>query len=145
MTTLDDRSLALHAAHLCAEKGGVDVIVLELPAGAEFSYAVIASARSDRQTYAIADEVYGFCKTRRIPHRPVEGEAGWMLIDCFNVIVHAMGEPQREYYQLERLWKNAKLVDHEAEYARLPRLPDAPLRRGRAPAAVAADDLPAGD
>ena len=43
-----------------------------------------------------------------------EGEAGshWLLVDFGGVIVHVMSKPEREFYQLEKLWSEASLLVH---------------------------------
>jgi ribosome-associated protein len=43
-----------------------------------------------------------------------EGDAGshWLLIDFGGVIVHVMSRPEREFYQLEKLWSEASLLLH---------------------------------
>jgi ribosome-associated protein len=127
VTELSHLALACHAAALCAGKSALDVAVLHLPPGGEFTYVVIATARSERQAYAVVDDVFGFCKRHKVDHRPIEGEAGWYIIDCHAVVVHALGEPQREFYKLERLWKKATVVDWEAELKKLPALPETRL------------------
>lgn len=125
MTDLDPFALACHAASLCHGMSAEDVVLLRMPEGSEFSYVVLATARSERQSYAVVDDVLGFCKKHHIDHRPVEGEAGWYLLDCHQVVIHALGQPQRAFYQFERLWKKAEKVDWETAFAKLPKLPDA--------------------
>jgi ribosome-associated protein len=117
MAPFSARDLALHCARLCQDKGGSELRVLSMPqgGGAVCDYVVIVTARSDRQTRAIVDEVYHFCKRHKVHYLPVEGDTGWMLIDCFEVVVHALGAEQREHYALDSLWKNARDVDFEAE------------------------------
>ena len=123
MPVLKSRDLALHCARMVDDKGGVDLAVYELPAGnAIFDYAVITTGRSNRQVAAIVEEVLHFCKRQRIAHFPPEGESGWHLIDCYEVVVHALSQELRDFYRLERLWPNAKLVEHEREWPTLPRL-----------------------
>lgn len=116
MPTEISRELAVEAAHLCDEKGGTGIKVLAMGAGAEFDYVVIATAGSERQTFALADEVYHHAKKAGIPYRPVEGEAGWMLVDLFDVVVHVLGTDQREFYQIDRLWKDCRDVSWETEW-----------------------------
>ena len=123
MAVLKSRELALHCARIIEDKGGIDLMVYELPAGpAIFDYVVITTGRSNRQVSAIVEEVLHFCKRQRIAHFPPEGEAGWHLIDCYEVVVHALSQELRDFYRLERLWPDARLVDHERELATLPRL-----------------------
>ncbi|MBA3684919.1 MAG: ribosome silencing factor [Planctomycetes bacterium] len=119
--TLGSRDLALHAARLAQDKSGADVVVLELPRSALVDYVVIVTGRSDRQVGAITDEVLRFCKQHGIGHSPAEGESGWLLLDCFDVVVHAMSEEMREFYRLERLWPSARAVDLDTELAKLPK------------------------
>jgi ribosome-associated protein len=110
------RELALQFARLIDDKGGLDLAVLQLPANhAVFDYAILVTGRSDRQVRGIVDEVVHFCKKHKIAHFPVEGDGGWHLIDCYDVVVHALSAELREFYRLERLWPGAKAVDHGAE------------------------------
>lgn len=122
------RELALQLARLIDDKGGVDLTVLQLPANhAVFDYAIIVTGRSDRQVRAIVDEAVHFCKRHKIPHFPVEGDSGWHLLDCYDVVVHALSGELRDFYRLERLWPGAKTVPHEEEWKSLP----APTARAR--------------
>ncbi len=86
-SSFSSRELALHAARLALDKGGEDLRVLELPSGhGVFDYALLVTGRSDRQVHAIVDEIYHFCKRHKVSRHPVEGESGWMLIDCIDVV-----------------------------------------------------------
>lgn len=138
MTDLAPLAFACHAASLCAGKSAEAVTVLRLPPGGEFSIVVLATARSERQAYTLVDEVFGFCKRHKVAHKPVEGEAGWYLIDCHQVVVHALGEEQRAYYNFEKLWKKAEIVDWQAEFAKLPALPE-PKRKAKSETDPAAE------
>jgi ribosome-associated protein len=126
MTVADPRQLALHLARLLDDKGGHDLLLLEMPRSALVDYVLLVTGRSDRQVKAIADEALHFCKRLRIPHFPTEGENGWSLLDCHDVVVHALSEEMRQFYRLERLWPEAKTVAWQAEAAALPRL-DVPM------------------
>jgi len=133
------RQLALHAARLASDKGADDIVVLQLPAiaGTPFEYVVLATARSDRQTNAVVEELYHFCKRHNVARMPVEGESGWMLIDCFDVVLHALTSDMRTRYDLDHLWPLAKSVTKwEAESKALPD-PErpAPVEPVEAPAA----------
>lgn len=115
------RELALLCARVVDQKGGEDVLVLQLPATAHsFDYAVLVSAGSDRLTNALVEECWHFCKRHQIPRMPVEGESGWMLIDCYDVVVHALSQEKRDFYQLDTLWPLAKKVDWAKEVKALP-------------------------
>ena len=123
---IEGRLLALYAARCMRDKGGEQIAVLALPPGrALFDFVVIAEGRSERQTATLASEVYHFCKRHQIHHQPVEGAVGWRVVDCFDVIVHAMLAPMRSYYALDELWKDAEsLEDLESLLDALPSLDD---------------------
>ena len=131
------RQLALHAARLASDKGGDAIRILQLPAasGQPFDFAVLATARSDRQTNAIVEEIYHFCKRHGVARMPVEGESGWMLIDCYDVVVHAMTEEVRQHYQIDTLWPLARDLHQWEKEAKELVDPDKPVSKPkRAPA-----------
>lgn len=106
-------ALARRVVELAADKKANDVVLLEIgQLTALADYFVICSAPSERQLGAIADGVIE--GLREEGTRPIgrEGSAGahWLLIDYGSVIVHVMGTPEREFYQLERLWAEAPLL-----------------------------------
>lgn len=136
MPSFTARELALHLARLLDGKGQ-DLMVLQQPIGAQsFDFVVLATASSERLAYHLVEEAWHFCKRHGVPRHPIEGEAGWMLIDCYEVVVHALSPEAREKYQFEDLWKLARKVDWEKELKSLPD-PDKP-----APAVVE-DEAPA--
>jgi ribosome-associated protein len=73
---------------------------------------VLASATNDRQVKAIVDEIEE--KLRDIGERPIrrEGERDgrWVLIDYGDVVVHVQHEEERQFYALERLWRDCPLI-----------------------------------
>jgi ribosome-associated protein len=74
---------------------------------------VIVSASTDRQVGAIVDEVED--KLRDKGAKPVrrEGERDgrWVLIDFGDIVVHVQHDEEREFYELERLWKDCPEID----------------------------------
>ena len=52
---------------------------------------------------------------REMGEKPVrregEPEGGWWLLDYIDLVVHVFGEEERDYYDLERLWKDAPKVE----------------------------------
>jgi ribosome-associated protein len=120
MSALD---LALHACRKMDGKGAEELRLLKVDDELyPFGFVVLANGRSDRQSQTLISEVLHFCKRHGLAHGAVEGESGWYLIDCFQVIVHAFTPELREYYQLDRLWPQAKTLQHEALLASLPDL-----------------------
>jgi ribosome-associated protein len=75
-------------------------------------YFVICSGDSERQLSTIYDEVLHRLKKAGIPahHREGTVDSGWMLLDFGDIIVHIFAPFERDYYQLDELWGEAKPV-----------------------------------
>ena len=73
---------------------------------------LLASATNDRQVKAIVDEIED--KLRDIGEKPIrrEGERDgrWVLIDYGDIVVHVQHEEERQFYALERLWRDCPLI-----------------------------------
>ncbi|KLO70076.1 ribosome silencing factor [Enterococcus cecorum] len=76
-------------------------------------YFVICSGNTDRRINAIVDEVVEQAYKNQMDVKRVEGKEAskWVLIDLGDVIVHVFNQSEREFYQLEKLWSDAPLVD----------------------------------
>lgn len=76
-------------------------------------YFVICSANSERQINAIIDEVLEQEEKNGVEVKRIEGKDGaaWVLIDLGDVIVHVFSNNERAFYNLEKLWSDAPLVD----------------------------------
>jgi len=95
------------------EKQAQDILLLDITGLAPFAdYFVIASASSDRQSKALVDILEGEMRDQRIKPMFIEGESqsGWQLLDYGNVIVHIFSPELRDFYRLEDLWSEAKVV-----------------------------------
>jgi ribosome-associated protein len=108
-------SLAHRVVDLAADKKASDIVLLDVRGQTTMTdYFVIASGASDRQLNAIADGIVEGLRSEG--ERPLsrEGEASshWILIDFGGVIVHVMSVPEREFYQLEKLWSRGALLLH---------------------------------
>jgi len=69
-------------------------------------YFVVCAGTSDRHVSALADRVAEKMVEFKVKPSRVEGErTGWVLMDYGDVIVHVMREEQRQFYDLETLWK----------------------------------------
>jgi ribosome-associated protein len=77
-------------------------------------YFVLCNAESEPQFRAILDEVQEQTKVAGGRCLHVEGEpaSGWVLLDYGAVVVHIFDPELRAYYNLEELWKEARLVVH---------------------------------
>jgi len=75
-------------------------------------YFVICAGDSERQIRTIYDEIEHSLKREGVLPHHHEGtiDSGWLLLDYGDVIVHVFGAFEREYYQLDELWSEAKPV-----------------------------------
>ncbi len=75
---------------------------------------VICGAANTRQCQAIADEVERELKSEGERPNSVEGytNAEWILLDYGDFVVNVFTEKSREYYDLERLWRDAKQIKY---------------------------------
>jgi ribosome-associated protein len=109
---LDERVvLALHAA---AAKKAIDPTVLDLREIASFTdFFFITSGANERQVQAISDEVYETLKKAGSTAARVEGykTAEWILLDYGDFVVHVFEQKARNFYDLERLWRESKRVE----------------------------------
>ena len=114
---LDERVLA--ALHAASEKKAIEPVVLDLREIASFTdYFVIVSGANERQVQAIADAIYESLKKSGHAAVRMEGykTAEWILLDYGDFVVHVFEQKARNFYDLERLWRESKRVELPAEY-----------------------------
>jgi ribosome-associated protein len=73
-------------------------------------WLVVCTGQTPRQSKSIAEEVRKRLKEqfRRMPRRPEgEREAEWILLDFLDIVVHVFTPQAREFYRLDRLWREA--------------------------------------
>ncbi|HEY0867781.1 MAG TPA: ribosome silencing factor [Fimbriimonas sp.] len=72
-------------------------------------YFVVCSGNSDRHVSSIADRVSEKMAAQEAkPLREDTGGGGWILQDYGDVILHVMREEQRQFYDLEALWRSVR-------------------------------------
>lgn len=115
-TPFDDLDPDVKLALKCAgEKKAFDVVGLDLREVASFTeFFILASGSNQRQVQAISDEIDEQLK-KQLKSRPVRTEgyssAEWILMDYGDFIVHIFEKNARDFYDLERLWRDARRVD----------------------------------
>ncbi|HTK44466.1 MAG TPA: ribosome silencing factor [Patescibacteria group bacterium] len=105
--------LARRIVELAEDKKAADIVLLDLTGLTTVAdYFVIASGGSERQLDAIADGIVSGLRDEKIHAFGREGTAAshWVLVDFGSVIVHVFTPPERDYYQLERHWAEAKTI-----------------------------------
>ena len=108
------KEIALTAAKALDDKKGQEIKVLETAGLTTLAdYFVICTATSTTQIKALADICEKTLKDAGEPPHHVEGHRGgtWVLLDFSSVVVHIFMDEARKFYDLERLWGDAKPVD----------------------------------
>ncbi len=98
------------------DKKAHDIVAMEVGELTSVAdYFVIGSAPSSTQVKAIADEIEekmekaGF----RAVHREGYNSAMWILLDYSDIVCHIFNDETRKFYDIERLWSDAKKLDIE--------------------------------
>lgn len=110
-TTID---LARAAAAAADDKLAADVIAFDVSEQIAIAEVfLLCSGNTDRQVKAIVDGIED--RLRESAGRPTrregEREGRWVLLDYVDLVVHVMQTDDREYYSLERLWKDCPVID----------------------------------
>ncbi|MGI5911391.1 MAG: ribosome silencing factor [Syntrophomonadaceae bacterium] len=111
---VDDQTLALMIADACLNEKAFDVVVLdvrELTVIAD--YFVLASGRSPIQVRSIIDGVERILSEEKNikPLRREGHQQGlWAVLDYNSVLLHVFRQQEREYYNLENLWGDARQI-----------------------------------
>jgi ribosome-associated protein len=119
--------LAVEAAQ---DKQASDIVVLNLVgAGAFAEYFLLCSGQSQPQIKAIGEAIEARLDREGIhlAHREGKLSAEWVLLDYGYFVAHIFSESAREYYDLERLWREAERID----FPPLGRPPDEQTDSGR--------------
>ncbi len=105
--------LAKSAAKFALDMKAEDITVLDMREVVNFcDFFVIASGTSTRHTQSIAEGVIEGFEGTSAKIRRKEGfrEGVWVLVDFGNVVVHVFEKETREFYGLDHLWQDAKIV-----------------------------------
>lgn len=116
---LEDERIVL-ALQAAGDKKAVDMVVLDLRNIASFTdYFLITAGNNARQVQAIADEIVDRLKKQGTKAQRVEGyqTAEWVLVDYGDFVVHVFDGKARQFYDLERLWRDAARLAIPSETA----------------------------
>ncbi|KAA0273716.1 MAG: ribosome silencing factor [Anaerolineales bacterium] len=99
--------------HALEDKKGEDILLMDIKDIASFTdYFVICTGTSDRMLDALAsaatDEIKK--KYRKKARKQGLSRDGWVVVDFGDVVVHLLSPDQREYYQIEELWEDGKIL-----------------------------------
>jgi ribosome-associated protein len=105
--------LARRAAEIASDKQASNILLLDMRSVCSFAeYFVLCSGDSQRQINAIQDEIATELKKEGVTphHREGDDDSGWVVLDFGNFIVHVFDPKEREFYNLDDLWSEAKTV-----------------------------------
>jgi ribosome-associated protein len=106
------------AARAASEKLADNIVAFDVSEQLAITDAfLLCSAKNDRQVHAIVDEIEE--KLRGFVDGPPrrEGHRGgrWVLLDYSDIVIHVQHEEEREFYALERLWRDCPMINLPAE------------------------------
>ena len=98
------------------EKKGEDIRVIDISQVSPIcDYFVLASGSNRNQVQAMADSVVEKMHQSGFSLKQIEGydSANWILMDFVDIVVHVFDRESRNFYDLERIWKDGKMVELE--------------------------------
>lgn len=111
LTSAEKLQVAVEAAD---KKHAEEIVALNMEEVSLLAdYFVIMHGNSERQVQAIVEGIIGAEEAAGVTVQSVEGkkDSRWMLIDLGDVVVHVFTKEERAFYNLEKLWSDAPLVD----------------------------------
>ena len=115
---MESLEIAQQVAQVIEDKLGKDIVIKDLSALTIIcDYFVITSAPTRVQTRDICRAVEERLSELKLDTKRVQGyrEGSWILIDCGVVVVHIFLQSERDFYDLEGLWRNAPRVQTSAD------------------------------
>lgn len=100
-------------AKLLEDKKAADILVLDVRKTSHFtSFFVIVTGTSTPHLKALRETIEDTLKKKKIQRYATEGtpESRWILLDYGDIMVHIFEKESRAYYNLERMWGDAKIV-----------------------------------
>ncbi|MEU4626086.1 ribosome silencing factor [Actinoplanes sp. NPDC023801] len=107
--------LALAAAQAAADKKAQDISIIDVGDQIYITDAfVIASGANERQVIAIVDAIeealLNLPEKAKPARREGERQGRWVLLDFVDIVVHVQHVEEREFYALDRLWKDCPII-----------------------------------
>ena len=113
-TVSTEKMMAQIACKAIDDKKGQDIKVIDIHTVSVIAdYFVIASGTNSDQVQAIVDNVEEQLGRAGFEAKQIEGNrnSSWILMDYGDVIVHVFDEENRLFYDLERIWRDGKVLE----------------------------------
>lgn len=111
MNSKETAKLAIAALE---DKKAEDIKVIDISEVSVIAdYFIIANGTNRSQIQALSDNVEEKLGKAGVPLRQIEGydTANWVLLDFHDVIIHIFDKENRLFYDLERIWRDGKLIE----------------------------------
>lgn len=111
---MENRQILKDMIAALEDKKGEHIVILDISRISILAdYFVIVNGGNVNQVKALADAVEEKLKAHRIEPKSIEGYrgAGWILMDYQDIVLHVFNAEDRAFYDLERLWRDAVVVD----------------------------------
>ena len=111
---MESREMAKLAVKALEDKKGEEIRVIDISDVSVLAdYFIIANGSNTNQVQALCDNVTEVLGRAGVHSRQVEGyeTANWILLDFGDVIVHVFDKENRLFYDLERIWRDGKMVN----------------------------------
>ncbi len=108
------KRFAIEISKILDNKKASDIVILDVQNLSSIAdYFIICTGTSTKHATALADELEKKFNKKDVFIRHKEGydNGKWILLDYFDVVVHIFTEDERKFYDLERIWKDAKYVE----------------------------------
>lgn len=95
------------------DKKAEDILLMDIQDVASFAdYFIVSTGTSDRMLSTLAKSVIDTARNEYKLRGNVEGqpEYGWVVVDLGDIVVHLFSPEQRDYYQLEELWQEGRVL-----------------------------------
>lgn len=112
----NSKEMTLLAVQALKDRKAVDVHILNIEKISTLAdYFVIASGTNRLQVQAMADAVEEALGKQGLEPKNKEGyqNANWILLDYGDLVLHLFDEENRLFYDLERIWRDGKMVTEE--------------------------------
>lgn len=111
---MDSREMAKLVVQALEDKKGEDIKVIDISEVSVLAdFFIIANGSNRSQVQALSDNVQEMLGKAGVHSKQVEGyeSANWILLDFSDVIVHIFDSENRFFYDLERIWRDGKVVE----------------------------------
>ena len=116
-TVSTEKMMAQIACKAIDDKKGQDIKIIDIHNVSVIAdYFVIVSGTNSNQVQAIVDNVEEQLGRAGFEAKQIEGNrnSSWILMDYGDVIVHVFDEENRLFYDLERIWRDGKVLEMDA-------------------------------